>query len=202
MPDPSDRELLSSCEREIEERWNDARDDSPVRRLAAAHPHLADELYDFFTCVVEAEDELDQPHPERAEMDRKVREMLRRSGSGDTATPRTFLALVRDTSDRFVDDIAVAMDVTPDFLVDASDNGKTLPLKARAELVRRARTFCDIDEDEGVASFDVSSAHRRAASRTAAYPARTATYADIVVRSRLSDEAKRFWLGLGAMSVP
>jgi hypothetical protein len=79
MRDWETDERLFWCQSEIERAWNDAWDDAPVHRLAAAHPELADELYDFFVCVVEGEDDLDRVGPECAEMDRKVQAMLERT---------------------------------------------------------------------------------------------------------------------------
>jgi hypothetical protein len=173
MFDSPHAKLLSACQLEIELAWNNAMDDSPVHRLAEAHPELAEELYAFFADVMEAED---YPEPKQA---------------------RTFLALVRGAAGESVDEIATSMDVTPDFLVVVSKYGSLMPLATRKELVRRARVGREIEEEEALASFDVSAAHRRAASRDRAYPETDESYADLVTQSNLNSAQKLFWLDLG-----
>ncbi len=152
-------------------------DPKAVHRLARAHPDVAQELYEFFAFMIETH----------------------RSVDGQTrAKPKPFLALVRDATGESVHAIAAAMDVTADFLVDLTENGGVLPMAARAELIRRARSMRvthDINEDAALESFDVLSL-RRAASRDQAYPASNLTYTGLVERSGLSEEQKRFWLGL------
>jgi hypothetical protein len=176
-----------------------------VHRLVLAHPELAEELYDFFADVIEAEDHFDRPRPEFAESASRARDALRaalakKQASKTQVRSRPFLALVRDArGGEFVDVIAASMQLPADFLVDASHHSTVLPLAARKELVRRAQGIhpaTHIDEDEALASFDVSSRLRRAASRSAAYRPVEVTYRDIVERSSLSDEEKRFWLDL------
>src|SRR3954466_12263637 len=91
MSESPDASLLSACQLEIEHAWNASRDDAPVHRLAAAHPELAEELYEFFACVIEAEDGHDRPRSESAAMDRRVRELLERSSqSTQPSTGKTF----------------------------------------------------------------------------------------------------------------
>ena len=197
MSDMLEDSLLSKCRLEIERAWNDARDDAPVHRLATAHPEIAEELYEFFASVIEADDHLDRARPEFAEMDRRVRDLLGRARQdSQPKRPKSFLALVREVSGESVDAIAASMEVTPDFLVDASEHGAVLPLEARKELVRRARVTRTLDESEALASFDVSSSLRRAASRDAAYAPSGVTYIELVKRSGLSAAEKRFWSDL------
>jgi hypothetical protein len=202
MSDSPERVLLFECQRQIELAWNERMDDSVVHRLAAEHPELADELYDFFADVIEAEDFLDQPRPENA-VDRRVRDMLiqaRHDNRDDQAAPsKTFLALVRDCSDDHVDDIAESMQMPADFLVDASDHGTKLPARAREEFVRRLRRVRltrEIDIGEALASFDAPAKLRRAASRKGPYRPIEVSYRDLVERSSMSDEEKRYWLDL------
>src|SRR5438477_3467684 len=137
MRDSGYADLLAACQTEIERAWNEARDDSPVHRLAVAHPELADELFDFFVCVVQAEDDLDRPLPELARMNARIRAVLA-NAQAELRRPKPFLALLREAANESVDAIAASMNVTPDFLVDLTDDGTVLPFKARAELVRRA----------------------------------------------------------------
>ncbi|HTE45673.1 MAG TPA: hypothetical protein VK636_10550 [Gemmatimonadaceae bacterium] len=196
--------VLSECQLEIERAWNDARDDSPVHRLAAAHPDLADELYDFFVCVVEANDNLGDEYPDFAETEQRARELIAGNAqappTSQVAPKKTFLALVRDTTGEYIDDIAGSMDLPPDFLVDASEHGRILPRRAREELVRRACRTRTIDEAEALAAFDVPPSLRRAASRNRVFEPSNDTYKDVVERSSLSAEAKRFWLSFAEHS--
>jgi hypothetical protein len=200
MHDSPESTLLFECRCEIELGWNEPMDDSVVHRLAREHPELADELYDFFADVIEAEDHLDQPRPETA-VDRRVRDMLAAARHDNPAAPsKTFLALLRDVSDEPVDAIAESMDLAPDFLVDASDHGTKLPPKVREEFVRRlsrVRLTLGIDERDALASFDAPAKLRRAASRKGPYRPIEVSYRDLVERSSMTDEEKRYWLDLG-----
>jgi hypothetical protein len=197
MSDDQRDALLSRCQLEIELAWNKSRDVSVVYRLVAEHPALADDLYEFFVDVIEAEDEYDRPRLDRAEMDRKVREMLEEAATSVVRPTgrRTFLRLLMDAKDEPLEAIAASLDVTADFLVDLSDNGRVLPMKARRELVRRAQTARAIDEAEAIGSFDVMS-RRKAASRDGAYRPSRLTYEGLVKRSGLSAEQKGFWAEL------
>lgn len=189
MPIPADypafesveAKVLFECKLEIEEMWMSGEDPKAVHRLARAHPELAQALYLFFAFMVETHAGTHDRRPGSA-----VHEM-------QAAKP--FLALLRDVADESVQTLAAAMDITPDFLVDLSDHGAVLPLKARRELVRRARIGHNIDEAEAIASFDVVTL-RRAASRDSAYPESNETFTDIVKRSSLSAEQQRFWSSL------
>ena len=178
---PEDR-LLFECKLEIEQAWMRGAGRATVHRLAAAHPELADELYEFFAFMVDAHEGLswEGDAPEEP--------------GGNEARP--FLAILRDATGESVEAIAASMEVTADFLVDLSDHGTVLPLKARAELVRRAAGMLDVGETEAVASFDVASV-RRAASRDRAYPTTEVTFRELVERSGLSEEQKRYWAGFG-----
>lgn len=202
MTDTPDTRLVSECQLEIERAWNQARDDAPVHRLAAAHPQLAETLYEFFASMIEADDYLDRPAPEFAGLDRKVRDRvaLELERASEPARPKSFLALLREATGETVDAIAASMNVTPDFLVDASEHGSVLPIKAREELVRRARRGrSPIDERDALMSFDAPPSLRRAASRDAAYKSPAVTFQDVVNRASLNDREKQFWLGLSKL---
>lgn len=73
-------DLLPRLREEIERAWNARRDYDVVHRLAEEHRSLADELYDFFADMIEAETELGRERPELAAMDDRVREFLNREG--------------------------------------------------------------------------------------------------------------------------
>ncbi|HEY4302824.1 MAG TPA: hypothetical protein VGM82_00040 [Gemmatimonadaceae bacterium] len=183
MPLPADypafespeAKLLFECKLEIEEMWLSDEDPDAVHRLAGAHPQFAKELYEFFAYMADTHDAPPTYH--------------------DARVDRPFLALLRDVANESVQTIAASMDITPDFLVDLSDHGRVVPLAARRELVQRARKGRVIDEAEAVASFDVVTL-RRAASRRTPFEESHETFADVVKRSRLSAEQRRFWTSL------
>ncbi|HEY4303505.1 MAG TPA: hypothetical protein VGM82_03515 [Gemmatimonadaceae bacterium] len=188
MPLPADypafesaeAKLLFECKLEIEELWMSGEDRRAVHRLARAHPTLGKELYFFFADMLE----IHVPEIRRAP-----------SASSEVRLDRPFLAVLRDVADESVQEIAASMDITPDFLVDLSDHGRAVTLEARRELVRRASVGRAIDEAEAVASFDVVTL-RRAASRDTEFHESNETFADLVTRSSLSAEQKRFWSNL------
>lgn len=80
MVDTNGGELLYRLTEKIERAWNERRDYEIVHRLADEHPELANELYEFFADVFEADDQIDRPRPERAEMDAAVLAWLREEG--------------------------------------------------------------------------------------------------------------------------
>src|SRR6266516_3276868 len=80
MEESTKANLLARLMDEIERAWNARRDHEIVHRLASSHPALAEELYEFFTDVVEAADDLDRDRPEFAASGRRIREWLEREG--------------------------------------------------------------------------------------------------------------------------
>jgi len=188
MVESGEAKLLFECKLEIEQAWMSGRDRGAVHRLAGAHPEVADELYEFFAFMVETH--VGVSHQ------REVRRGSELTAVKTAKAAKPFLGLLRDATGESVQAIAAAMEVTADFLVDLSDNGRVLPAKAREELVRRARGMREIGEGEALGSFDVVSL-RRAASRDTAYPVSNLTFKELVERSSLSPEQKRFWTGLG-----
>lgn len=191
MVESAEAKLLFECKLEIEQAWMSGRDRGAVHRLAGAHPEVADELYEFFAFMVDTHAGLSHQREVRRESELTSETAVK---SGKAAKP--FLGLLRDVTGGSVQAIAAAMEVTADFLVDLSDNGRVLPVKAREELVRRARAVREMGEGEALASFDVVSL-RRAASRDTAYPVSSLTFKELVERSSLSAEQKGFWSGLG-----
>lgn len=73
-------DLLYALCVEIETAWNDRRDGTVVDRLAADHPALASELYEFFALLIQAELDLDQPDPTFVEQDARIRQQLDAGG--------------------------------------------------------------------------------------------------------------------------
>jgi len=219
--------LLARLMEEIERAWNTLRDTEVVHRLATANPTLAEELYEFFADVVEAEDDLDRDRPELAASSRRIREWLEREGYSKaaaaasaaetpTTTPATppparhvaegvastvkltFLGVLRQATGENVTSLADALDITPDFLVVLSDNAAVLPSKVRTELVRRAHKARGISQRVLLAAFSAAPTPlQKAASRSKTYASRPVTYADVVNSSKLDNTRKRYWLALG-----
>lgn len=239
MQNTTDAELLQQLIVQLEHAWNASRDDSLVDRLAAEHPMLAEDLYEFFADLVEAELEQDRPRPELAAADERVRQWLERegyrraeaarrgatteqmpsptpvdtrlsstavpslahrtarAGGGDVAAPRPFLGLLREATGQSTSILASALDVTRDFLVDISDNADVLPEAVRSEFADRADRTCGVDRRQSLAALSTSDRQfERAASRKGSYQNQAVTYADLVHRSGLDPERKRYWLGL------
>jgi len=227
MEESTKANLLARLMDEIERAWNARRDHEIVHRLASSHPALAEELYEFFTDVVEAADDLDRDRPEFAASGRRIREWLEREGysraaaaasAAETPTttpatppqarqvaervaggpPITFLGLLRQATGESVKSLADALDITPDFLVVLSENGPFLPSKARMELIRRAHTARGIDEKLLLSTLTAAAQPiQKAASRLKKYVSNAVTYADLVNSSKLDDARKRYWLTLG-----
>jgi hypothetical protein len=115
-----------------------------------------------------------------------------------TLAGRTFLGALREVTGEAVDTLASAMGITADFLVTVSDHGRVIPIRARQELVKRARGAGRApNESELLASFDVQPpAMKRAASRESAFGQNAPDYETLVRLSGLADAEKSFWLRL------
>jgi hypothetical protein len=175
-----DQKLLFECQLEIETSWMSGDGPKAVHRLAREHPALAKALYEFFAFIIET----------------PVGPSRRGSTVDASETSRPFLGLLKDVKGERLPGIAASMEIPQDFLVVVSKYGAVLPRKAREELVRRARLTRDIDETTALASFDAPTHLQRAASRSGPYEPLDVTYETVVIRSTLSVEEKRFWLGL------
>lgn len=231
-------DLLLELMEEIELAWNERGDVETVHRLAAEHPEVMEELYEFFADLMEARDDLGRERSEYSDLDRRIRDYLEREGfqraadarqsiaSGtSTATdyetvsrnmppPRlvaespsapknpkgsTFLGALGRATSAPVDTLAGALGITADFLVVVSENGAVVPMAARHELVRRARSVYDVlNENELLSSFDVQPpAMMRAASRKSAFKMNAVSFELLVKQSGLRDVQKQYWLSLG-----
>ena len=111
------------------------------------------------------------------------------------APPRreTFVGLLRRLTGADPGRLAAELEITPDFLIDLSRNGRVLPMKARGELAKRARKASGTEESLVLASFELPDARaapsdfRRAASRVSEYAATSLTYVELVQRSSMDD---------------
>src|SRR6201999_1413910 len=81
-------DLLPPFLEEIEAAWNARGDAEVVHRLAAAHPQLAQEFYEFFADLLDARDDLGRARPEYDALNERVSEFLRREGDARAAAAR------------------------------------------------------------------------------------------------------------------
>lgn len=231
MPNANAEDRLQQLMMELELAWTSTREDRLVDKLAAKYPEYAEELYEFFADLVEAELDLDQPRPELAAADARVRAWLEREGhrqveaarrasaTGQTPTPtpgpmsapvpteparpggpgppRPFVGLLRSVTGQNISALAVALDVTPGFLLDVSEHGDVLSEAARVEFADRAERTLHVDRRQSIAALRMSGREfQKAASRGKPYQARQVTYPELVRRSDLAAEQKQYWLGL------
>jgi hypothetical protein len=201
----------------LEEAWNATRDAHLVDRLAADQPARAQEIYEFFVDLVEAELDRDRKRPEFARSDERTRQWLLDEGfraaaaakaasaSSSVTTSaaplmsgniRPMLGLLKEETGEGVDALARALDVTPDFLVDISDHADVVPIQARIELAGRIERARGIDRSRTMAALTVPGRQlQRAASRDRPYVADVPTFAELVERSSLDHSRKQEWLG-------
>jgi hypothetical protein len=200
----------------LEEAWNATRDSHLVDRLAAENPAHAQEIYEFFADVVEAQLDRDRKRPEFARSDARTRQWLLAEGfqiaaaakaaaasssetssatPGVTGNTRPVLGLLKEETGEGVDALARALDVTSDFLIDISDHADVVPLQARKEIAWRIERVRGIDRARSMAAFSVPGRQlQRAASRDRPYGNDLPTFADLVERSSLDPARKQEWL--------
>jgi hypothetical protein len=218
MMDAQMNELLAQLELEIEEGWNTAHDDLMVDRLAREHPLLANELYEFFADIVAMSLEPDRERPELAAADERTRAWLKREGfrrianahmasktEAPTPTPmqsapqpKSVVAFLKDQSGQRMMGLATGLGVDAGFLTDISDHIDVVPERPRLELAGRANRAWGIKQADTLQAFATAATApvKRAASRSTPFAAVTTTYKEMVERSKLSDEDKRYWLSL------
>jgi hypothetical protein len=186
----------------LEEAWNATRDAHLVDRLAADQPARAQEIYEFFVDLVEAELDRDRKRPEFARSDERTRQWLLDEGfraaaaakaasaSSSVTTSaaplmsgniRPMLGLLKEETGEGVDALARALDVT---------------IQARIELAGRIERARGIDRSRTMAALTVPGRQlQRAASRDRPYVADVPTFAELVERSSLDHSRKQEWLG-------
>lgn len=201
---------------QLEEAWNASRDSRLVDRLAAGHPAHAEELYEFFADLVEAELQLDRPRPEFAVADERARRWLESggfqaaaaakaaaasssratdAGSPTSTTVRPLLRLLKDETGEDVGTLATALGLTSDFLVEVSEHADVLPMAARVELARRIEHARGINRARSLEALTVPGRQfQRAASRDRPYSGHAPTFQELVQRSSLDAERKQEWL--------
>lgn len=222
MSAPNDDRLFALME-EIESAWTARRDNTLVHELAAKHPDLAEELYLFFADVVGVPEALGDKPERLGAIAQRIEKWVEsegftlaaaaRSSATETTQPsgrqpaqpatpvpkiKSFLGFLKESTGEGAVDLAAALDITVDFLADLSTNAAVLSNRARIELAKRAHKARGIDERLLLSSLELASTSQlqRAASREAAYNRPSLTYEELVTRSRLDAERKRFWLEL------
>lgn len=222
MSAPKDDRLFDLME-EIERAWTARRDTTVVHQLAAKHPDIAEELYLFFADVAGAPEALDDKPERLGPIAQRIQEWVESEGFGLAAAARSspiettqesdrrpaqpaapvpkvrsFLGLLKESTHEGTEELAAALDITQDFLADLSVHATVLSNKARLELAKRAHKARGIDEKLLLLSLEPTptSPLQRAASRDKAYSGTTLTYEELVNRSQLDPQQKRFWLGL------
>ncbi len=214
-------DLLDKLQIQLEDAWNERRDDTLVDKLAAEHPTLAEDLYEFFGYLVSQTLAADEKRPDLASADQRMRAWLeaegfvqaaalrdsqRRSATTATtpATPPTMsvLALMKSRTGRLASQLAGGMErMTVQLLTALSDNASVVPERARQELARQAHKSWGISETETLEAMAVTGRAgvrqaRVAASRDRPYARKPMSYEAIVKQSDLSDADQEFWLNL------
>lgn len=93
VPNTTATDLFQQLIVQLEHAWNRNREDQLVDRLAAEHPELAEQLYEFFADLVEADLELDRPRPDLAAADERARQWLEREGYRKASAARSAAAV-------------------------------------------------------------------------------------------------------------
>lgn len=114
-------------------------------------------------------------------------------------TPRPLLVALREHTRLPPSAIADAIEVPVPFLSVVSRHPTAVPAPWRTELATRAERTLQVDRRIVMASFDTPFQYDMAASRDTPYATDTVrNYADILDRSGMSPEARRFWRALAA----
>jgi len=201
---------------QLEATWYMSRDSRLVDRLAADHPAHAEELYEFFADLVQAELDRDRPRPEFAAADERARRWLEsggfqaaaaakaaaasssnatNAGSPTSTTARPLLRLLRDETGESVGSLASALQLTSDFLVEISEHADVVPMAARLEIARRIEGAHGIDCARSLEALQVPGRQfQRAASRDRPYSSHVPTFEELVQRSSLDAARKQEWL--------
>ena len=149
-------------------------------------------------------------HPVSEDDRNRLRERVMRKRFGTTApaeeaeaspegqAAKSLIALFKDESSMSLQEVSVRLELNPAFLLDLSDHSSLVPHGARREIARRADVALKVAASKTLSAFDRSDSAnvRKAASRTTPFERQTITYEEIVKRSKLAEDQKRFWLEL------
>ncbi|HLL47923.1 MAG TPA: hypothetical protein VK399_14525 [Longimicrobiaceae bacterium] len=221
--DEADRDALFA---EVEAAWVGRRDPSVVDQLAAEHPHLSEELYEFFADLVLGEGEegeLDLPVGaggsglaewlvrEGYQIGREAAAAARggapppdaphpasRASPADVPA-RSFFTALEDLTDLDGNEIAdrIGPNVTLEFLLTTGQYPQIFPRKVREELAARAERVFGISSATSLATFDhVPVRHLKAASRSQAYGAAPPSFRDLLRRCGMTPEQQMYWISM------
>ena len=218
-----DDEIRDEVFAELEAAWIGSRDAAAVDRLAAEHPELSEELYEFFADMVFGERDPGTPEgvprwDAQAWLEREGHQIGReaadaaRGGNqpphGPAALPfprasagakLPFLDLLEEMTRLEDEDIAARLEpnVSIELLLAAGDYPKLFPSQVREELARRAERVFGIPTAHSLGAFDYQPArHLRAASRGGVYGAAPTTFRELLRRCSLTPEQQMYWISL------
>lgn len=221
-----DDEIGDEVFAELEAAWVGRRDASAVDRLAAEHPELSEELYEFFADLVLGEGDASQPGaPEGAprwdaqawlELEgHRIGREAAEAARGGTQPPHApvalplpavgagaelpFLDFVEEVTE--LDGEAIALRLEPnvsiELLLATRRHPELFPRQVREELALRAERLFGISTAESLASFDYEPArHRRAASRGKAYGAAPTSFRELLRQCGLTPEQQMYWISI------
>jgi hypothetical protein len=211
----------------MEAAWITRRDDKLVDRLAAEHPEHAAALYEFFALLVESElaaplpqedvnrsaaraqswleeegfalassiareqrEKTPETSPPPPADSGNVQELKPRAEAKAQAAPLAYIGLIQERMDRDVDEVTELAPIIR--FVQKQPADRYIPV--RKQILKIGAEKWGIGEEEGDESLSLQ--WRSAALRRS--DANPMTYEEVVNRSRLSAEDKKFWLALGS----
>lgn len=214
--------LLEALCGEIEIAWRDEGDDSRVDQLAAAHPELSEELYDFLADLIEVELARGEHDAASEEFGSFVRHWLENGGydaarsfarnemassssiTSDPAPPSStsaeilpFVGMLRSKTGLATRDVAERIgrdDVSVEFLTLVSRYPTVVPTAVCDELIQRVIPL-------GVTEHEARSSLRRATTQLAAlrqgeFPTEEMSFELLLKRANLRAKAKKYWIAL------
>lgn len=218
-----DDEIRDEVFAKLEAAWIGRRDATAVDRLAAEHPELSEELYEFFADMVLGEADPRAPEGvsrwdaqawlerEGHRIGREAAEAARGQNQpphGPAALPLPhagasaelpFIDFVEEVTELDSEEIArrLGPNVTVELLLTTGRHPDLFPRQVREELARRAERVFDIPTAKSLASFDYQPArHLRAASRGRAYGAAPTSFRELLRQCNLTPEQQMYWISI------
>jgi hypothetical protein len=175
-------EQLDALCAQVELAWAGSRDRHTVDALAAAHPSLSAELYDFFSLLVETD--LAQSFAVQT-VKQTVAERV-----------RSFLAQLTEHTGAKATEIAARLNVPYPLLVMMQRHPNGVPQRIREELANRAAAIFQFDKLRALAALAQPYQEAMAASRDTAYQREEIDFAEMLKRAKLNKKEQQYWLSL------